>query len=114
VTLRKVRGDTFTRSYPLRIPRDMRRGVRQLRFTGVDADIAEDGLLGAILIGDEGGDGGGNAGPPTLRALARRIRGLHRYDGVRVRTSGGRTKAFRDRRLRISGRATARVRVVRR
>ncbi len=55
----------------------------------------------------------GDPGPRNLRALAGRIRSLHRYDGVRLRAGGRRARAFRDRDLRISGRATARVRVVR-
>ena len=111
----------------MRIPREMRRGARTLRFSGTDADIADDGLLGAIII-DGGEDGAGDPGPRNLRKLAARIRSVRRYDGVRVRTGGGlhrydgvhlraggeRTRAFRDRHLRISGRAETRVRVVRR
>jgi hypothetical protein len=113
VTMRRVRGGTIRRSYRMRIPGGMRRGVRELRFTGADVDVADDGLLGAIII-DGVDDGAGDAGPRNLRALAGRIRSLRRYDGVRVRTGSGRVRAFRDRDLRISGRATARVRVVRR
>ena len=113
VTLRRVRGGTFRRTYRMRIPGGMRRGVRTLRFTGTDVDIADDGLLGAIIF-DGAEDGAGEPGPRNLRALAERIRALRRYDGVRVRTGAGRKRAFRDADLRISGRATARVRVVRR
>jgi hypothetical protein len=112
VTLRRVRGGTLRRSYRMRIPGSLRRGVRTLRFTGTDVDVADDGLLGAIIL-DGLDDGAGNAGPRNLRALAKRIRALRRYDGVRVRTGSGRMRAFRDRDLRISGRASARVRVVR-
>ena len=115
VTLRRVRGGTIRRSYRMRIPHGLGRGVRSLRFSGSDVDFADDGLLGSIIISDEGADGGGgDPGPPTLRALASRIRSIHRYDGVRVRTGGRRMQAFRDKSLRISGRASARVRVVRR
>ena len=113
VTLRRVRGGTFRRSYRMQIPGGMRRGVRTLRFTGTDVDIADDGLLGAIIF-DGADDGAGDPGPRNLRALAKRIRAIRRYDGVRVRTGAGRKRAFRDPRLRISGRATATVRVVRR
>jgi len=112
VTLRRVRGGVIRRSYRVRIPRDLHRGRRELRFTGTDVDVADDGLLGAIII-DGIDDGAGNPGPRNLRALAKRIRNLQRYDGVRVSTSHGRHRAFRDRDLRISGRASARVRVVR-
>ncbi len=111
-TLRLVRGSTIRRSYRVRIPRDLRRGERTLRFSGTDFDVADDGLLDAIII-DGFEDGSGEPGPANLRALARRIRSLHRYDGVRVRAGGERTKAFRDRDLRISGSASARVRVSR-
>jgi hypothetical protein len=113
VTLRRVRGGTLERSYRMQIPRGMRRGAHTLRFTGADADVADDGLLGAIII-DGVDDGAGDPGPRNLRALAARIRSLRRYDGVRVRGGGEHSHAFRDADLRISGRATARVRVVRR
>ena len=113
VTLRRVRGGTIRRSYRMRIPGDLRRGQRTLRFTGADIDTADDGLLGAIII-DGIDDGAGDPGPRNLRALAKSIRNLERYDGVRVSTGGSRSRAFRDRDLRISGRAGTRVRVVRR
>ena len=112
VTLRRVRGGTIRRTYKMRIP-SLRRGTRTLHFTGADIDVADDGLLGAIIL-DGADDGAGDAGPRNLRALARRIRSLRRYDGVRVLTGYGRVPAFRDRDLRISGRASTRVRVVRR
>ena len=112
VTLRRVRGGTIKRSYRMQIPRGMHRGARTLHFTGADADVADDGLLGAIII-DGVDDGAGDPGPRNLRALASRIRSVRRYDGVRVRGGGERGHAFRDADLRISGRATARVRVVR-
>jgi hypothetical protein len=113
VTLRRVRGGTFRRSYRMRIPGDLRRGKRILHFSGSDIDTADDGLLGAIII-DGIDDGAGDPGPRNLRALAESIRKLERYDGVRVSVSGDRSRAFRDRDLRISGRAGTRVRVVRR
>ena len=112
VTLRRVRGGTIRRTYRMRIPSGLRRGARTLSFTGADVDVADDGLLGAIIL-DGADDGAGDEGPRNLRALAKRIRSIRRYDGVRVRTGYGRVRAFRDRDLRISGRASTRVRVVR-
>jgi hypothetical protein len=112
VTLRRVRGGVIRRSYRMRIPRELHRGKRTLRFTGTDVDVADDGLLSAIII-DGIDDGAGDPGPRNLRALAKGIRRLQRYDGVRVNAGSGRHRAFRDRDLRISGRASARVRVVR-
>jgi len=105
-----MRGGIIRRSYRMRIPRGLRRGERTMRFTGTDVDVADDGLLGAIII-DGIEDGAGDPGPRNLRALASGIRRLARYDGVRVSTGGGRHRAFRDRDLRISGRATVPVRV---
>jgi hypothetical protein len=112
VTLRKVRGGTIVRRYPIRIPSGMGAGVRSVTFSGTDADVADDGLLGAIIISDEEDDGAGNEGPETVRTLASRIRSIHRFDGVRVRGGFGRQHAFRDDELRISGRASATFRVV--
>ena len=114
VTMRRVRGGIVRRSYRVRIPGGMRRGMRSLRFTGADADVADDGLLGSIIITDEMEDGAGDPGPRNLRRLAARIESIRRYDGVRVRAGGTRVRAFRDPELRISGRATATTRVVRR
>jgi hypothetical protein len=113
VTLRRVRGGIIHRHYRVRIPH-LRRGLRELRFTGSDVDIAEDGLLGTIIIGDEGDDGAGEPGPRSLTALADKIRRRARYDGVKIRAAGERLRAFRDADLRISGRTTAVVRVMRR
>jgi hypothetical protein len=112
VKLRRARGGTIRRSYRLRIPRDLRRGERRLRFSGTDVDFADDGLLGAIIISDGGGDRGGDRGPRNLRRLASRIRAIERYDGVRMRAGDSRMRAFRDKHLRISGRASTRVRIV--
>jgi hypothetical protein len=114
VTMRRVRGGIIRRNYRVRIPNSLRRGVRSLRFTGTDADVADDGLLGSIIITDDMEDGAGDPGPRNLRRLADRIRSIRRYDGVRIRAGGMRTRSFRDPQLRISGRATATTRVVKR
>jgi hypothetical protein len=113
VTLRRVRGGVIHRSYRMTIPHGLRRGERVLKFSGTDVDVADDGLLGAIII-DGIDDGAGNPGPRNLRALAEGVRGLERYDGVRVSAGGSRRRAFRDGDVRISGRASTRVRVIRR
>jgi hypothetical protein len=110
VTLRRVRGGLIRRSYRMTIPHGLKRGERALKFAGTDVDVADDGLLGAIII-DGIDDGAGNPGPRNLRTLAEGIRSLERYDGVRVSAGGNRRRAFRDRDLRISGRASTRVRV---
>ena len=58
-----------------------------------------------------GGGQRGRLGARTLDALARRIRNIARYDGVTLRAGGLRAHAYRDADLRISGRASATVRV---
>ena len=113
VTLRRVRGSIFKRTYRVKIPRGLRAGQRTIRFAGTDADVADDGLLGAIII-DGLDDGAGDPGPKNLEALAKRIRSTERFDGVRMRAGGDVSRAFRDDDVRISGRASATVRVVRR
>ncbi len=111
VTLRRVRGSIFKRTYRLKIPRGLRAGQRTIRFAGTDADVADDGLLGAIII-DGLDDGAGDPGPKNLEALAKRIRSTERFDGVRMLAGGDVSRAFRDDDVRISGRASATVRVV--
>ena len=117
--LQMVRGPRVTRSFSLRIPGSLRGGRRRIAFTGTDVDDPESDLFGALVetitLGDEDeGSGAGELGPRSLEALARRVRGIARYDGVRVRTGGERHRAYRDPVLRISGRASATVRVARR
>jgi hypothetical protein len=112
-TLRRVRGGIIHRAYRVRIPGFLGRGEHALRFTGADADVAEDGLLGAIVIGADGSGSSGSPGPRSLQALARRIRSIARYDGVHLHVGGAGLRGFRDPALRISGSATGHVRVVR-
>jgi hypothetical protein len=112
-TLQRVRGARFTRTYSVRLPRDLRRGSRRLTFSGRDVDTADDSLLGTIVIGDGEEDGGVEPGPGSLRELAAAIRSLQRFDGVRLRIGDRRMRAFRDEELRISGRASARIGIVR-
>ena len=116
--LQVVRGPRITRTFRLRIPSGLRRGTRQLTFLGHDVDDPDSDLFGAlvetiIIGGDEEGDSTGREGPRSLDGLARRISDLQRYDGVRLRAGGVRTRAYRDRELRISGRVSTSVRVVR-
>jgi hypothetical protein len=111
-TLQVVRGNRLTRTYRVRLPRDLRPGRRTLRFTGTDLDTSDDELL-TIIIGDDV-DGGGDSGPRSLSGLAEDVRALRRYDGVRMQTAEGRTRAFRDPDLRVSGRASASLRITRR
>jgi len=116
LNLQVVRGPRITRSFRLRIPRSLRSGRRRVAFSGRDVDDPESDLFGALLEtitigGDEEDDGAGDPGARSLEALARRVRAVARYDGVRVRIGGRRARAYRDADLRISGRGSATVRV---
>src|SRR4051794_693983 len=113
VKLQVVRGDTLTRTYKLRIPSNAPRGTRRLRFIGQDADQGDSGFATIILGDDSDRETAGTEGPTTLKALASQVRATARYDGVTVRDGRVHAKAFRDERYRISGVATARVRVTR-
>jgi hypothetical protein len=115
VTLERLRGSEFKRSYDVRIPAGLHAGKLKLRLTGHDADSGDSGLGTTIIIGDSSGsDGGGDPGPGSLAELADQIGGMSAYDGVTLRMGAERARAFRDAGFRISGRADATVRVVRR
>jgi len=114
--LQVVRGPRLTRTARIRIPRGLSRGRHRLRFVGHDVDDPDSDLFGALIdtitIGDGGsGDGAGSEGARTLGQLARRIKRIQRYDGVRLRAGGRATRAYRDPLLRISGRTSKVVRV---
>ena len=113
VALQRVRGDSFSRTYNLRIPRDARPGRQSLRLVGQDADQGENAFT-TIILTDEGEEEneGGDPGPSSLRELAAQVNGTARYDGVSVRIGRARGEAFRDDDFRISGQAAATVRVV--
>jgi hypothetical protein len=116
--LQVVHGPKITRTFRLRIPSGLARGHRRLTFLGRDVDDPDSDLFGALIDtivigGDEEGDSAGREGARSLDGLARRIHDLERYDGVRLRARDIRTRAYRDPRLRISGRVTTSVRVVR-
>jgi len=120
LTLRHVRGPLERRRVTLRLPSGLRRGRQPIRFTGTDVDVSDD--LSDIIVLDFGGeDRGGDPGPPGLGALRAEIAGLARYDGVRARRPPRRrgdtrrgSPAYRAPDLRISGRATASIRITRR
>ena len=118
VRLQTFRGPRITRSYRVRIPPLLGRGLRNLKFAGADIDGGQEDLLGGlgdVLTVDleEETPGAGSLGPPTVDALARRMREVQRYDGVMMRAGGEEMEGFRDKEWRISGRASATVRVTR-
>jgi len=115
--LKVVRGPRITRSFRVRLP-SLRAGRRRLTFTGRDLDNPDSELFGALVeeitLGEEDEeDGTGEFGARSVRELAQSIRGIGRYDGVTLSAGGRRARAYRDADLRISGRASRTVRVVR-
>lgn len=118
---RVVRGGVVRRAVKVRIPRALGAGEQELVLTGRPADQAgglED--LTQVLELSLGGEGEGDddrddPGPRSVAALAEKIAGLHRYDGVTAswRRPGGRRhlvrRALRDPELRLSGAARLRV-----
>lgn len=104
--IQRVRGRRSTVRFRFRAP--SRAGRRTLVFRGTDADLGEGDLFGVIEL-DFGGGSGDATGPRTLEGLVRSMRRIQRYDGVRV---NGR-RAFRSPRLRIGGRASTSIRIVR-
>jgi hypothetical protein len=99
------------------VPRATRLGRRDLILVGTPADTSASGGDATLDLGEALGDTSPNdeEGPRSVAALARRIAGIHRYDGVRLtfadpgERGGSGTKAYRDPDLRISGRVRART-----
>jgi hypothetical protein len=114
LTLQKVRGPELTRTYTVKIPANARKGRLRLQFIGHDVDSGDSGLATIIIGEDDPQDTGGDAGPRTLKALARQVARIARYDGVTLRIGRSSTRAFRDDALRISGHAEATVRATQR
>jgi hypothetical protein len=122
LSLQAVRGPRLTRSFKLRIPRSIRPGHHQFSFRGKDVDDPDSDLFGGLVttitIGDEDEETPtGDLGARSVEELAAGIRSIARYDGVSLRVAGGRgsvERAYRDPEMRISGRAAATVRILRR
>jgi len=118
LTLRHVRGRLERRRVRLRLPADVRPGKRRLVFTGADVDSAEGDLTELFEFDFGFGDTGGDLGPPNVRSLVSDIEAIGRYDGISARPPSRDPEDFdpgepsyRDRDLRISGRARATIRI---
>jgi hypothetical protein len=123
LTVQRLRGPRERLRIPLTLPRDLPRGSRRIILSGADADSADEGYFDEIML-ELGGEepespsskdeSALDEGPQSLSALAAAIRGIARYDGVRLfvdRVRGDGAKAHRDREVRLAGRVSARVRV---
>jgi hypothetical protein len=143
VLAQRVNGPTLTRTISVRIPEGTPLGARRLQLTGTASDgggSLADSLTGILdlgsLFGEDPGAADGGTGPRSLKALAKKVAGIHRYDGVSASLpplgadpaaedpsaaapggpGGGAGKAretYRDPELRLSGLVRTTVRVTR-
>jgi hypothetical protein len=113
------RAAAVRRTFTLRIPRSIRPGSQRLVFRGSQPDT-EAGLDEFFLSSPAAGQAARGRAQAAQRAskdelamLAAEIAQISRYDGVtvRFRSTGEMRPAYRDRRLRIEGRASARITV---
>jgi hypothetical protein len=141
VVAQRVNGPKLTRRFTVRIPAVTPLGPRRLQLVGAPSDgegSLADALaaildLGSLTGGEIGTDDGGT-GPRSLKAVAKGVAQVHRYDGVTVSLPplGGSSDdgtgtapegaegqaakerpAYRDPELRLSGLARTTVRVTR-
>ena len=110
LVLRLVRGGVLRRRVRLRLPDDLSPGRRRVAFLGSDVDGGPDdeiftALIEILLDGAPGGD----AGPPSLRALRAAVEATARFDGLEAGEPGDDVDelqpAYLDPDLRISGQA---------
>ncbi len=131
--LRRPGGAKFTRTISVPVPRTMPRGARDVLLRGTDIDVepTAGGDSGGFELSGlfDDGDEEDRPQPTSVAALAKEFSKLHRYDGVSARfvrrgqsapvdLPGGAERiaqrsrrVFRDKSVRISGRARVRVRV---
>jgi len=88
LTLRRSRGERFTRTISVHVPKGMPVGERRLTLDGAAPDSGggvDDALAEVIDIGDlteEEEEGGGSNEPRTIGQLAKAFADLERYDGI--------------------------------
>jgi hypothetical protein len=137
IRYQRPREEIESSTFRVRVPRTLKPGLRTLRLSGSDADPGDaslDAIFAAGLSPDEFlffGDAPQSL--PSVRALAKAVGDIHRYDGIRGTFrkprnrdrlvddfdffgigdggSGGRP-VFRHDELRIGGNAKVRLRVV--
>jgi hypothetical protein len=88
LTLRRSRGERFTRTISVHVPKGMPTGERRLSLEGTAPDSGgglDDALAAVIDIGDlSEEDGGESQDPRTVAQLAKAFADLERYDGIRT------------------------------
>jgi len=115
--LQRYRGERFTRTVELAVPRDAPRGRQEVVLLGTppDGGVSEE-LIIDLVDPEQGGEGAAEAGAPkSFAALGRRIAAIARADGVtaRVGEKGRRMPLVMDPDVRISGRVAFGTRVTR-
>jgi hypothetical protein len=113
VTMQRLRGTTFTKTYRINLPGGLKRGMRTLRLSGFQDEMSEEDIL-ALLFGIDLEEEEGAGGPARLNDLIDTISSLGRWDGVLQRIAGKRKRAFKDDDMLIVGRAETRIRVLKR
>src|SRR4051794_35156181 len=77
----KPGGTKASVAFRLKVPLGMPKGQRDLVLSGTPSDLAGGGIS---LLTEAIDDTTDEAGPKSLKALAKEVAGLHRYDGVTV------------------------------
>jgi hypothetical protein len=115
LALRQFRGPRMAETFRLRVPRGLRPGAHRLDLLGTPADTSGDlaGLFAGVFA-----DEGDQAAAASLPELARLIRAIHRFDGIKARWHGdgaGRVarRVFVSAAQRITGAVSVALRVVR-
>lgn len=106
-------GRRSVRTIRVPVPLDTPAGVRTIRLAGTPADVGgnpdDPGDLSIVFEEEETGD---DPGPQSLQELRSDFEDLARFDGVTATIAGERREVFRDPRLRITGTARVRARVL--
>ncbi len=135
IGIHRVRGSKSRGSFIVRVPRDIEPGSHRLVLQGTPADSGGGDLLAELTEIFEGGDDEPEDGPGATRVsqVVAQMKRVERFDGVYMsivdpnedegdeidrslglgRPGGSAVEAFRDKHLRISGRASTSVRVTR-
>ena len=134
VQIHEIRGTKRWITIPVRVPRRMPRGERELTLTGTPSDdggVFEIDLADLLFGEEEEGESIDEAGPRSVKALAASIARISRYDGVvtgfeppgggdfdefeeplgRERVAQRERETYRDPELRLSGELRIPVRV---
>ena len=111
--LRRAHGAVVTRTFSVRLPRDLKPGTRRLVLDGAAGPPTAD--YGDALVDElSGGGPGAPVVADSFSELATAVHGLARFDGIRARVGNRKAfRAYRDSHDRITGRLSIRLHVAR-